>query len=437
MTPWSTPDLSDITQVVLGIVQYFVTHASPPVANVNVSAVSPETARKDSSLCQLTLYLLHVGRDPFWRNTPIGGPPAQLNSAQPLSLNLSYLLTAWHDSDFSTEQHAMSVALQAIHSLPIVNAKVLGRPSLPPQLLQTFQQWMPNGGEFTMSIEADTIDEMSRLWQAFTVPIRLSALIRVGVVFIAPMATPALPHRQPTVANVWVDPNPPNAAPLTTVTTPLLFSSGGASYTPVPPGTDQDLVQATVGPLITVAGNTLSILGYGLDPSDAPDVFLGVPGSATQWTVTPWRQTTTAFGELDLLLPSVYGTAASATTVPPPGLYSLTVSGAAAGSRSNALPVVIAPRVDNVAIPPQLQPDSTGLYSIAGAGFMAGATIVALGKILLAAAASPGPGQFAVTAAGDAISFKLPTPNPPTGAYPVLIQVNGIAAEPGWYVEVS
>jgi hypothetical protein len=437
MSPWSTPDLSDITQVVLGIVQYFVTHASPPVVNVNVSAVSPETARKDNSLCQLTLYLLHVGRDPFWRNTPVGGPPAQLNSAQPLSLNLSYLLTAWHDSDFSTEQHAISVALQAIHSLPIVNAKVLGRPSFPPQLLQTFQQWMPNGGEFTMSIEADTIEEMSRLWQAFTVPIRLSALIRVGVVFIAPMATPALPHRQPTVANVWVDANPPDTPTPTTVTTPLLFSSGGGSYTPAPPGAGPDLVQATVGPLITVAGNTLSVLGYGLDPSDAPDVFLGVPGGATQWTVTPWRQSTTAFGELDLLLPSAYGAAASATTAPPPGLYSLTVSGAAAGSRSNALPVLIAPRVDNVAIPPQLQPDGTGLYLIAGAGFISGSTIVALGNIPLAAAASPGPGQFTVSAAGDAVSFKLPTPNPPTGAYPVLIQVNGIAAEPGWYVEVS
>jgi hypothetical protein len=303
MTPWSTPDLSDITQVVLGIVQYYVTHATPPVANVNVSAVSPETARKDNSLCQLTLYLLHVGRDPFWRNTPVGGPPAQLNSAQPLSLNLSYLLTAWHDSDFSTEQHAMSVALQAIHSLPTVNAKVLQRPTLPPQLLQTFQQWMPNGGEFTMSIEADTIDEMSRLWQAFTVPIRLSALIRVGIVFIAPMAAPTAPSRQPTVANVWVNPTPPDVAP-TTVTTPLLFSCGGASYAPAPPGTDPDLVPATAGPVITVAGNSLSIFGYGLDPSDASDVFLGVPGSATQWTVTPWRQTTTAFGELDLLLPS-------------------------------------------------------------------------------------------------------------------------------------
>jgi hypothetical protein len=31
----------------------------------------------------------------------------------------------------------------------------------------------------------------------------------------------------------------------------------------------------------------------------------------------------------------------------------------------------------------------------------------------------------------------LPSPLPPKGDYPVLIQVNGIAAAPGWVVEVG
>jgi hypothetical protein len=427
MTPWNVADLSDVTQVVLGVVQYAINHSNPAIANVNVSAVSPETARKDSSLCQLTLYLLHVGRDPFWRNTPVGGPPAQLNSAQPLSLNLSYLLTAWHDADFSNEQRAMSIALQAIHSLPLVNATVLQKRNLP-QVLQVFQQWMPNGGEFTMSIEADTIDEMSRLWQAFTVPIRLSALIRVGVVFIAPQVTPTPPSPAPMVANLSLGQS-------TATTAPLLFRGVSQRYPPTPPGFDPTKVTAAGGPLIAVAGSSLSIGGNGLDPTDAPDVFLGVPGGATQWTVTPWRQGSTVSTELDLTLPNAYGATASRTTVPPPGLYNLTVGGAAPASRSNAIPVVIAPRIDNMAFPPLLAPDSTGLYSIAGAGFT-GTTIVALGTIPLAAAAAPGPGQYVINPTGTAISFKLPSPSPPAGDYPVLIQVNGIAAEPGWYVEV-
>ena len=105
------------------------------------------------------------------------GPRPQLNNAQPLSLNLSYLLTAWCDKDFTSEQRAMSIALQAIHSQPIVTQNIIAADLL--------TRWLPNG-EFVISIEADTIEEMSRLWQAFTVPMRLSALIRVGVVFVAP-----------------------------------------------------------------------------------------------------------------------------------------------------------------------------------------------------------------------------------------------------------
>jgi hypothetical protein len=424
MKPWSTPDLSDITQVVLGLVQFAINHSQPPITNVNVSAFSPETARKDNSLCQLTLYLLHVGRDPYWRNTPVVGPRPLLNNVQPLSLNLSYLLTAWHDSDFSTEQRAMSIALQAIHSQPIVDQTVIMNNGL--------QQWLPNG-EFTMSIEADTIEEMSRLWQAFTVPIRLSALIRVGVVFIAPVpptSTPALP---PTVANLSVGPNP-----AATVKAPLLFGGTGQNFPPVPADIDPALVTATNGPLIAVGGSSLSIAGYGLDPSVSADAILGVPGTATEWTVTSWRQPTTEPGRLDLALPGAYANPASATSTPLPGIYHLTMSAVTPpGSRSNTIPIAIAPRVDRVTVPPMLTPDNTGLYSIAGAGFVPAATIVALGAIPLTAAATPGPGQFAVNAAGTSITFMLPNPKPPTGSYPVLIQVNGIAAEPGWIVVVS
>jgi Pvc16 N-terminal domain len=110
--PWSTPDLSDITQVLLDIVQDAL-NKSPLGLNITLTAQSPETAR-DADSCRLTLYLLHVGRDPYWRNTPVSGPRPQLNSAQPLSLSLSYLLSAWHKDDFVSEQRAMSIALQAI-----------------------------------------------------------------------------------------------------------------------------------------------------------------------------------------------------------------------------------------------------------------------------------------------------------------------------------
>jgi len=427
---WSTPDLSDITQVVVGLVQTAINNSTLQVSNIRVTGDNPETAREmNDSLCHLTLYLLHVARDPYWRNTPVNGPRPQLNSAQPLSLNLSYLLSAWANKDPTSEQRAMSIALQAIHSTPIVTQAVIQQDSL--------TQWLPNG-EFTISIEADTIEEMSRLWQAITAPIRLSALIRVGVVFLdpaAPTPTPALP---PTVANLSVSPDPIAAA-----TQPLLFAGTGQSFPPVPDNADPAQVTASNGPLIAVGGSSLAIGGNALVPALAPDVFLAVPGTTTEWQVTSWRQGTTQAGRLDLILPAAYADPASATPTPPaatplPGVYNLTVSGTAPGSRSNAIPLAIAPRVDNVTVPPLLKPDpNTGIYSIAGAGFVPTTTIVALGALpLTKTSGPPNAGDFTISATGTAISFMLPTPAPPTGSYPVLIQVNGIAAEPGWIVLV-
>jgi hypothetical protein len=428
---WSTPDLSDITQVLIGLVQTAINGSTLPVASIKLTAQSPETARDGADgYCHLTLYLLHVGRDPHWRNAPVSGPRPQFNDAQPLSLNLSYLLSAWHKDDFTTEQRAMSIALQAIHSTPIITNDIIQQDLL--------TQWLPNG-EFNISIEADTIEEMSRLWQAFAVPIRLSALIRVGVVFLAPAKPMVAPKLPPTAANLSVLPEPTAAA-----TRPLLFAGTGQTLPPTPDNAAASLVTASNGPLIVVGGSPSSIAGNGLTPALAPDIFLAVPGTATEWQVTSWRQPTSQPNRLDLAPPSAYADPASATPPPPaaaplPGIYQLTVGGVAPNSRSNAIPVVIAPRVDNVLIPPLLAPDpNTSIYAIAGAGFVPATTTVAIGAAPLVKSAAPIPnaGEFTVDAAGTAISFKLPSPPPPSGSYPVLVQVNGIAAHPGWIVSV-
>jgi len=426
---WSTPDLADITNVVKGLLQTALNNASPSASNIKISCNSPDSARQSDGYCHLTLYLLHVGRDPYWRNTPVNGPRPQLNSAQPLSLNLSYLLTAWHDTDFASEQRAMSIALQAIHSQPIVTQTIIQQDSL--------TQWLPDG-EFTLSIEADTIEEMSRLWQAITAPIRLSALIRAGVVFISPAATQPTPALPPTVANLALSPEPMTAAQ------PLLFAGGSVGIQPVlPASADPAQVVATTGPLTAVGGSSLVLAGNELDLPTAVQVFLHVPGSATEWEVTAWRQPPAQTGQLSLTLPTPYADPTTALPVPPaatpaPGLYALSVGSVALATRSNAIPIAVAPRVDGVANPPQLLPDASGLYAITGAGFVAAPTIVALGALPLIKTAAPTPaaGQFTVNAAGTAISFMLPSPPPASGAYPVLIQVNGIPAAPGWVVVV-
>jgi len=425
---WSTPDLSDITQVLKGLVETAITQSTLSVGNIRVYCDSPDTARNTDSFCHLTLYLLHVGRDPSWRNTPVSGPRPQLNKSQPLSLNLSYLLTAWCDQDFTSEQRAMSIALQAIHSQPIVTETLIQSDLL--------SQWLPNG-EFVMSIEVDTIEEMSRLWQAFTVPMRLSALIRVGVVFIAPDAPMPPPAVPPSSANLSVSPDP------ATTTVPLLFAGTGLQSPPVPPSADSSQITSTTGPLVAVGGSTLAISGNGLDLASAAEVFLSVPGTTTEWNVTnPWRQGTAQPGELDLTLPSSYADPTTSLPAPPaatplPGLYNLTVGSGT--FRSNRVPLVIAPRVDGVTNPPLLAPNASGLYAITGAGFVPStATTLTFGTLPLAysTASTPGVGEFNVNAKGTGISFKPPSAAP-SGSYPVLLAVNAIAASTGWVVVVS
>lgn len=435
-------------------------------AGIVTSCDSPETARNTGSQCQLTLYMLHIGRDPYWRNTPVSGPRPQLNSNQPLSLNLSYLLTAYCEKNFVLEQRAMSIALQAIQSNPIMTQAVIQSdltfeplPPLPPP------PWLPNA-EFVISIEADTIEEMSRLWQAFTVPIRLSALIRASVIFVGPDPLPITPPAvPPSVANLSVAPKP-----VTTATVPSLVPGLAQASPPMPPGADPSQVTATFGPLIAVGGSmlatvavgsppasivdgsTLAIAGNGLNLSSAASVFLsvpGVPGTTTEWDVTSWVQSV-APGELDLRLPIGYAAlpTPSVPPVPPtetplPGLYNLCVgsgtSGSVGSTRSNPIPLAIAPRVDGVTNPPLLTA-TAGIYAITGGGFVptpSGKITLSIGATALAStnAATPGAGQFTVDAAGTAISFMVPS-GTPSGLYPVLLAVNGVAASTGWVAVV-
>lgn len=412
---WSTPDLADITNVLKGVLQTGLDAAA--AANIKLSCSSPDTARTTDSLCHLTLYLLHVGRDPHWRNTPVAGPRGQLNSAQPLGLNLSYLLTAWHDQDFASEQRAMSIALQTIHSHPIITQDLIAAEGL--------AAWLPKG-EFNVSIEADTIEEMSRLWQAIAFPIRLSALIRAAVVFLQPSDPAPAIFPPPTFANVTAAPFPVGTG------APLLFAGGAISHSRSAPD------PTTIGPLAAVAGATLIIPGNELALPQAALVFLRAPGAATDVDVTAWRTQPAQPGQLALTLPAAYADPSAPPLPPPtvtplPGLYTLSVGSTAPPLRSNTLPLTIAPRVDGLA-----GPDPAGIRTVSGGGFVPSATIVAFEAAPLTAV--PGPtlaaGQFLVAGNGTSLSFKLPSPPPAKGDYPLLIQVNGVAATPGPIVTV-
>ena len=88
----------------------------------------------------------------------------------------------------------MSVALRVFHANPIVRSEPGA--AVP---------W-----ELNLTMEHRSYDEMSRLWQATTAPLRMSLIYRAAVVFIDPDPAPPPPVATATYS---VDVNPDTATP--------------------------------------------------------------------------------------------------------------------------------------------------------------------------------------------------------------------------------
>ena len=181
-------DLSVITDTLISMLSDCIantllwqTEGSPVTVppTIVVSGSQPETVHKDGN-CQLSLYLLHIGQDKFQRNSPVKGSRSSMIPQQPLALDLYYLLSVHAGKDYTLEQQAMSIALRCFYNNPIIKTIVQGNAHQ----------------EITLSMEVDSVDELSRLWPALLTPLRLAVLYKVSVVFITPDA-PATRSAQP------------------------------------------------------------------------------------------------------------------------------------------------------------------------------------------------------------------------------------------------
>src|SRR5579862_5294387 len=151
-----------------------------PTFTPNISGLAPDVLGKESGP-QLSLFLYHVEANNaveslYWAPQSLSSAagPGQPVRFLPFALDLYYLMSAFSEDNYHWEQQAMSVALRIFHANPIVRAPV----STPP--------W-----ELTLTMEHRSYDEMSRLWQATTAPMRLSVVYRAAVVFLDPDTAPA------------------------------------------------------------------------------------------------------------------------------------------------------------------------------------------------------------------------------------------------------
>jgi hypothetical protein len=418
-----TLDLSAITDSLIGLVKSQWTTApiwaeigspSAPAFTPSFTGLAPDAARQQPGP-QLSLFLYHVEPDSaretlFWQPQLAAAPGGAPTRFLPLALDLYYLLFAYSETSYSEEQEAMSVALRVFHANPIVRSEP-----------EAAAPW-----ELSLTMEHRSYDELSRLWQATTAPLRMSLVYRAAVAFIDPDPAPA--PAVPTASySVGVNPVP-------------ALGPGPAGF-PVVSGTSRDGSYAAPGgtvpfiqsPATVAPGQAAALLGSDLGITGSSDhVYLLPPDADAETDITAWVVATdSSAARFVLAAPASTGTAPAGT--PPPGLYQLRVgSGRASATRSNTTAVSIAARVD----PPAGGPVLTGSppFTVTGAGFVPGATQVLAGTVTLAATASdPGPGEVSVGPAGTSFTFSPPA-GPAGTVVPVRVRVSGVESDPAVWV---
>lgn len=393
-----------------------------PTFTIDVNGSMPSAVRQDGN-CQLSVYLFHVTPDKYQRNLPSLGPGQPPIRRQPMALDLYYLVTAFADKNYVQEQQAMSIVLRCFHENPIIHHTVVLQGQNVPE-------------EFSLTMEVESVDEMGRLWQSFTVPFRLSLVYKVSVILIPPDAPTIPPAPKPTRFTLTAD---PTALPLAAAGQ-VLGTLRSVTYTsPTSTPAQPDERTFDLSPAIAAAGDEFILYGGGLNQPTANRIYLLLPGGAEQ-EVTTWKAAAglQTASRVTLRLPAAVG--APPANTPAAGVYQLRVgSDQAQGDpqtyRSNSTPFSIAPRVDVNQDPPLLAP-AAGLYTLAGAGFVAGATELLLDTVTLSEVGGvPGPGQFAVNGPGTVLSFRAPAVLGP-GRYAVRVRANQVEAAPSWWIDL-
>jgi Pvc16 N-terminal domain len=422
-----TLDLSAVTDSLIGLVKSQWTAApiwteiggSPPgpTFTPNFTGLAPDVARQEPGT-QLSMYLYHVEPDNVqetlsWRPQMLDGA-GEPTRFLPLALNLFYLLFAYSQTSYTEEQEAMSVALRIFHANPIVRSD----PGVQPP-------W-----ELTLTMEHRSYDELSRLWQATTAPLRMSLVYRAAVVFVDPDQMPSSPPLT-TSFSVAADPVPPPLPVPGTGGPPVLFGTfRDASYL----GPGNVAVPFSRSPATVAAGQTTWLTGSGLGAAGVSDRVYLLPPAGGELDVTAWAAAADpTAARFVLTLPSAAGTAPAGA--PAPGVYQFRAGSGAADDpgapRTGPVPVSIAAFVDPAGGPVLTGP---GPFMVHGAGFIPGATEVLTGvTALTSTAAAPAAGEFSVDPSGTFFSFAPPA-GPAGLTMPLRVRVNGVESDPALWV---
>ncbi len=404
----------------------------PPPFSVTVSGQHPQQPPSGAD-CDLNLYLFHLTENKhlknyFWSQASITGqpvgPPFQPIAYEPLCLDLFYLLTAQSPSSYVNEQQVMSVAMRALHEHGTVK---LATPT-------------PTGeatSEVSLGLESPTWDELARLWQALTVPLRATAQYRAGVAMLLPEPGPLTSPPHPTMWTIVSQPATwdPDASD------PVLYgTSRRVTYTaPVTGVREFDQFPASAAPAPAAAGQSFMLRGHYL--ADADPVYLveyGPGGAETETDITAtWKQplappyTTVPVGGVPFMLrppPTPPG------ACPPPGQYGLRVGQPGKPAwRSATVPFSIAPWIDPAG-GPLLNP-SGGTYSFTSTNIPATGAELRLGTVPLTQITSGAPAAGQWVLGGATVTFAAPAWLP-AATYAIRLRAGNVEADPALWAVV-
>lgn len=333
--------LAAVTAVIKDLLDNALVDASLNAAlgtNVNVTALAPDLIDTENATApQLNLYLYRVSPNSGWRNAALpsrSGDGTRLTDP-PLALDLHYLLSAYGTQDFEAEI-LLGYAMQQLHERPVLTRDAirttLAAPSpvdgslLPAAFGALAASDLADQVELVkISPEPLGVEELSKLWSAFQANYRPSAAYLASVVLIEshrakraalPVLTIGVNDRGPTVVTGLVPPFP-------------------TLESVVPPDQKPS----------AYLGETVRLLGHHLTPDPATPVTaeLSHPRLTLPLTILV---PPAGISEGEIVF--AFNTPANATA---PGVYALTIALTQDGTprRTNALPLVLAPRIDAIA----------------------------------------------------------------------------------------
>jgi hypothetical protein len=203
-----------------------------------------------------------------------------------------------------------------------------------------------------------------------------------------------------------------------------------------------NILSVDYSPAVAAPSQQFALQGANLNLPTSNQVYLLMP-DGTEYNVSGWMvpeppalpippspPSFQTASRMTLQLPPTVG--ALPGNAPTPGVYQLRAGcDSPTPYRTNSTPFSVAAWIATSSVPqpnPPILEAVGGNYTIAGGGFVAGATDVLLDTILLPAA------NFNVVSAAE-LTFTRPA-TVTAGTYTVRVRVNGVESPPAWWVVI-